>query len=487
MNSRNLWFALTSCGFGCMLSLSAFTLWGISALLATTGPWPWAVRELTTFCLPANVGTFFIYGLAATRRPHLSSQRPVLLACLSLGLGAISLLEAYDGALPASPFFELAGLLLGSGGALAFICWELTFATAPLDDARRAILIASAFSALPYCLLAFAPPALMVAALSIGLVPICILCLGLSHRFLPLGGSDTNTERPAPNWRGLWASLWAPLACTMMVGVIGPAVGSFATLEPMNIALRTLLYQFANLLTVGVLAFCWFKLKVRPTLESVFLVLVPIAVVVLFLFPFWSHGYQGAVLAFGCFIFSFVSILMMMLCIELSREHGVGLGAVYGIFAGGTYLAQILGGSLARVVSSSTYPKQVQVIAVVALLLWGLSAIGLLAMWHMRSKKAAPEEPTEPRSKELPNEAADPLASRCTALSRSHNLTPREAEVLELIGRGRDVGAIAEILCLSRNTVRTHIQRLYADLSVHTRQELIDLLEQTEAERRPGA
>lgn len=481
MNSRNLWLAITACGFGCMLSLSAFTLWGISALLTTAGTWPWAVRELTTFCLPANVGTFFAYGLAATRWPRLSLQRPTPLACLSLALGAASLLGAYSGLLPDSPFFELAGLLLGSGGALAFICWELTFAMGSLDDARRAILIASAFSALPYCLLAFAPPTIMVVALSAGLVPICILCLGLSHRLLPLA-SRTDTEAPTPNWRGLWANLWAPLACTMMVGVIGPAVGSFATLEPINIALRTLLYQFANLLTVGILAFCWFRLKVRPTLESVFLVLVPIAVVVLFLFPFWSHGYQGAVLAFGCFIFSFVSILMMMLCIELSHEHGVGLGAVYGIFAGGTYLAQILGGSLARVVSSSTYPKQIQVIAVVALLLWGLSAIGLLAMWHTRSKKVTTNEPAAPASEEPANKTADSLASRCAALSRSHNLTPREVEVLELIGRGRDVGAIAEILCLSRNTVRTHIQRLYADLSVHTRQELIDLLEQTEAE-----
>ena len=326
MCAHKVRLAITVCGFGLMLSLNAFTLWGISALLDSSGTWPQAVRELTAWCLPANVGTFFIYGIAAARFTKLSTRRPTTAACAFLAAGALGLLGACGNVALQPALLALAGICLGSGGALAFICWEFAFAATPTDDARKAILMASVFSALPYCVLAFAPHTVMIVALTAGLIPACIALLLLGRRHIPLAeGSDGPA---ASDWHGLWSSLLVPLACTMMVGLVGPALGSFATLEPMNTTLRTLLYQFANLLSVGVLALCWFKLKVRPTLESAFLALVPIAVVALFLFPFWSHGYQGVVLAFGCFIFSFISILMMMLSIELSQRYGVGLGAV---------------------------------------------------------------------------------------------------------------------------------------------------------------
>ena len=459
-----------------MLSLSAFTLWGISAILSAAGSWPWAAHELSAYCLPANVGTFFAYGLLAARWERLSTVRPTIAACAALALGALVFLAAWSGLASMQSLLPVAGILLGSGGALAFICWELTFATGSTHNARKAILLASVLSTIPYCALAFVPRTIMVPLLTVALVPACIALLLVAWRCIPCPAPLPAEDLPprVQRYASLWSDTWAPLACTMMLGVVGPAIGSYASLEPMSDVLRTLLYQLANVAAVGVLALCWFKMRKRPTIESAFLVLAPIAVVALFLFPFWSHGYQGVVLAFGCFIFSLVSILMMVLCIQLSQRHRVGLGIVYGFFAAGTYLAQILGGFLGQVVAGSDYPRQFQVIAIIVLLLWGLSVIGLLAMWRMRliARTAASDEPA----------TADPVATRCAALSHAHGLTPRETEVLELIGRGRDANAIAEILCLSRNTVRTHIQRLYADLNVHTRQELIDLLEQTDIE-----
>lgn len=59
-------------------------------------------------------------------------------------------------------------------------------------------------------------------------------------------------------------------------------------------------------------------------------------------------------------------------------------------------------------------------------------------------------------------------------------LTPREIDTARLMARGRSKAVIAEMLCLSENTVRTHGRNLYAKLGVHTRQELLDLLENLE-------
>src|ERR1700726_3126867 len=47
-------------------------------------------------------------------------------------------------------------------------------------------------------------------------------------------------------------------------------------------------------------------------------------------------------------------------------------------------------------------------------------------------------------------------------------LTPREADVLELLQGGRSNGEIAEALHVSIETVRTHVRRIYRKLGVGT-------------------
>nr|WP_249408828.1 response regulator transcription factor [Frigoribacterium sp. CFBP 8751] len=48
-------------------------------------------------------------------------------------------------------------------------------------------------------------------------------------------------------------------------------------------------------------------------------------------------------------------------------------------------------------------------------------------------------------------------------------LTPREGEVLELLGAGLTNRAIAERLYLSESTVKTHLVRVFAKLGVDGR------------------
>ena len=54
---------------------------------------------------------------------------------------------------------------------------------------------------------------------------------------------------------------------------------------------------------------------------------------------------------------------------------------------------------------------------------------------------------------------------RAEPTPRSSQLTPREREVLALVGRGHSNGEIAEALVLSPLTVKTHLARLFAKLS----------------------
>lgn len=71
----------------------------------------------------------------------------------------------------------------------------------------------------------------------------------------------------------------------------------------------------------------------------------------------------------------------------------------------------------------------------------------------------------------------DPIERRCMAVARAYALSPRETDVLVAYAHGRNVAYLAEHLVLSSNTIRSHSKTLYAKLGVHSKQELIDLVE----------
>jgi DNA-binding NarL/FixJ family response regulator len=59
----------------------------------------------------------------------------------------------------------------------------------------------------------------------------------------------------------------------------------------------------------------------------------------------------------------------------------------------------------------------------------------------------------------------------------SAELTPREAEIFGYLLQGRSLPYISEKLFISNGTVRTHVRNIYKKLKVHSRQELIDLID----------
>jgi PAS domain S-box-containing protein len=59
---------------------------------------------------------------------------------------------------------------------------------------------------------------------------------------------------------------------------------------------------------------------------------------------------------------------------------------------------------------------------------------------------------------------------------RLASLTPREAEVLDLLAEGMDGPTIAEKLFVSPATVRNHVQHILRKLDVHSRLEAVSLL-----------
>ena len=71
---------------------------------------------------------------------------------------------------------------------------------------------------------------------------------------------------------------------------------------------------------------------------------------------------------------------------------------------------------------------------------------------------------------------ASDLAEACALIAAERNLSPREAEVLELLAEGRSRTFIMEQLVSSDATVKSHTNHIYQKLGVHSKQDLITLV-----------
>jgi DNA-binding CsgD family transcriptional regulator len=77
----------------------------------------------------------------------------------------------------------------------------------------------------------------------------------------------------------------------------------------------------------------------------------------------------------------------------------------------------------------------------------------------------------------LRNEAQD-LDSVCKLLTGRYRLTNREEEIMVLLARGRSAPYIESKLEIKLNTVQSHTKNLYRKLDIHSRQELLSLIEE---------
>ena len=78
---------------------------------------------------------------------------------------------------------------------------------------------------------------------------------------------------------------------------------------------------------------------------------------------------------------------------------------------------------------------------------------------------------------EKPASEADSHTS-ASEIASLYGLSEREVEVMGYLSKGRGVSFTAEQLGLSQNTVKAYAKSLYKKLDVHSREELIDLVDE---------
>ena len=90
------------------------------------------------------------------------------------------------------------------------------------------------------------------------------------------------------------------------------------------------------------------------------------------------------------------------------------------------------------------------------------------------------EEGAEPKAGEEPVARPGIFHIKCEIVARTYGLSNRQREVLGMLAKGRNADYITEKLIISSHTAKAHIYNIYQKTGVHSRQELMDLVEDTD-------
>lgn len=143
------------------------------------------------------------------------------------------------------------------------------------------------------------------------------------------------------------------------------------------------------------------------------------------------------------------------------------------VFAWGWSLSEVgiaLGANLAVLTQGDAFANAACLLVIVsaAFMLFGLRGF---------NADSVSEEVVLPASSKIEHAEEDAIQGKCAVIAERCGLTPREAEIVELLAHGRNGVRIQEMLVISRNTYKTHIRHIYDKLGVRDQQDIIDMVE----------
>ncbi len=356
------------------------------------------------------------------------------------------------------------------GAVSAFVMMGLGFIFCSLPPARSAVGLAAAFAIYGACtwVLAFVPSAVN-AAIAIACFPVAILCLFVG--FGKEGGILDRSESGSVRGAGFpWEVFVILLICTiasMVARVAVPAVS-----EPMSFyGICWPVIMIAIFLLYGV----WVVVLEKQRVDGFWIVFVLVFFSGLLC---WS-SFSSIAPDFSASFFRATRECLMLFCwivvAEVAYSRDMPRIAFFGIstlillsiptvgLSAMEWLAPEWGGVLQRngAVFATTAVSFLLVVAALALV-------------AKRSMGSVGSESSKVDTGEM---AIDVLCKR-------FDLTNREREVVALLAKGYTLPSIAENLCISLDTVRSHSKNIYRKIGVHKKQALIELLDEIRDEGR---
>lgn len=472
---------LAALAYGFFLACTSVTLWGgyLRFLAGLDSP-DFLMLEyfVRSAALPLSLA---VSGLVAFRRPKARLWRSPVLALGLFLAGALLVALQNGGVISYEWSLAVVGACFGWGSGLMFGALQEIVAAQKVFTAGVVVFSAAGISALLFFAIEVLPEGVAPWASLFAFAPAAVLLACVAWKYAPKVHPmfDTVPDQRRDRCREAAFELWRPLLCVafsaFIVGIV--RVGSLSSGGSIG---QTNESNMIGLLAASIaLLATWKLLYERVTLMRLYQILFPLTATAFLLLPLLEGTFRQVVHSLVFLVFSVTSSLMVVSCARTARNQSLTPVLVYGIFAGIVYASSLVGSAVGLFVGAGRGVGLAE-----------LSVVALVAVYALSVAMVAPHGRKGRRVKvasdaELPPSATDVVgdvvSAGCAVAVKRYGLSRREAEVLDLLARGRDVPYVAEELVISKNTVRTHTKSIFAKMGVHSRQELIDLVESIEA------
>lgn len=475
--------------FGISLSLliGTFALWGGLPLTSLTG------LQLPAILQYWSVPSLFAVGVALLSVLFKKTRAtPIFLVATSIASGALILggysLLLFLGSPEGTTVTVVLGsaIMVGLGYGLVLLVWQRYLAQFPEDAVTKMLLLSLAASSTCYLVLSFilreqtalAFPVLVVVAIALGVVA-AKLPTQRKEEMRTLNHEPGTTKK-------ILTDLRDPLLC---VGAIAFAVAltrAIALDGIENAELANITASCSIVIAALLLYAIWFGFKRtrapfdKLSILGLYRIFFPLIATALLALSVFGNAWGLAVTTLVYAAFSIVSALIISTSISLARQYKVWSPYVYGIFAGCLYLVFAVATTVAPLVY---YPQNFGAATFTVIVLVVLYILAMSNAVIQNRKRKSDEADSGPNTRPFQEPlVVDEVAQRCSILAEQNQLTAREKDVFLLLAKGRDVPSIAKQLFISENTVRSHSKNVYRKLNVHSKQELLDLLEKSDVQ-----
>ena len=363
------------------------------------------------------------------------------------------------------PWLVAGGLCFGAGDALINLLWARFSGTFDLRRVYLFVLLSSGLSLIVYFVVTLLPAG---ALLFFASVAFCRQCLAARE--------PIDEEFSAPVFKGALSVLWRPVLGTSILAFMSGLMLQLSMSEA--IPLGT--FQFTALITqaavIAALLLPALLVKSQPGLGSVYRMALPLSAAGFLLLPLIWNGAGG--LANACAQLGTLVAGIILWCMVAHTVHDTKLPAalLFSCTLVCTNAAQ-MAGALVGMLNAHTLGQGD--IALTAVALVAIYLLAMVSLFLFKDKTLCGFDAVAEEGAPTAEQQGDALEARCAHVAEAHGLTPRESEILVHLGQGRTARAISEKLVVSENTVKYHIKSIYQKLDVHSRDEVIDLIERS--------
>lgn len=337
---------VVSFGFGLFFATFATSAWGGAFPMLPTDFQTYDVliayflMESLSFC-----AMYFVGMVLSFTNPVLLRHRSSVLGSPLMVAGSLCLIAPlyYE---PGTMFFTfIGGILFGLGAALSFLSWQRLFASKSNDRGTLDLIIGMALSAPLYALMHIIPSAVAAFSIPLVFIPLSEVCLIDASRSIDFN-QPMFTDEPRHHRRVYHNAILNCVKSAFYVGAFGFASGITRAIAVKDPAMGVVVNAFAMvglLVASTILLWLWRRHSFSFDTNHLFRLAAPVVVTAFLLMPYLNEMYLHVFSGVMYMFFSFAVMVMMVQCMQISRNNGISPTFIYGFFGGIVYTMQACG------------------------------------------------------------------------------------------------------------------------------------------------